>query len=149
MIQKNPVYRFIMTFLALLGTFVIYGIMAMLHYMAWTGQILPLDAPYAGGLFLFGVPTFGGAPIGIHVFNHALWGIPAALAYAVFLRIMLGGSIHWLRLLCLYVATVAMGYIFAMYDWSGILRPGEALLWAYGLWFLVGLLIVRDWVVRP
>ena len=149
MIQKNPVYRFVMIFLALLGTLVVYGIMAMLHFMAWTGQILPLDGPYATTLLFLGIPTFGGAPIVIHVFNHALWGIPAALCYAIVLRIMLGGSIHWLRLLALYVATVVMGFILAMYDWSGIIPPGEALLWAYGLWFLAGLFIVRDWVVRP
>ncbi|MBK4215433.1 hypothetical protein JJJ17_05785 [Paracoccus caeni] len=142
--RQHWAYRLLIILAALTAGYVAYIAATLLWLASWTGRIQVLDQP-----LIFGMPVFGGAPLWIHIANHAWWGIPAAFGYTIVLRLGLGGPIRWRRLLFLYVAMVLVGIVIA---YGGMARGVSAftlLNAAHLIWFLTGLFIVRDWVVRP
>ncbi len=98
-------------------------------------------------VFLTGIPTPGGAPLAIHVFNMAVKGAWAALAYGGVMRLWFG-RVSWRRLAALWAAgvvTVALLGMAAMARW---IDPSSAALVGLAAPLVVSVGIARGWVTR-
>lgn len=147
--RRSWVFRLLVVLTAMAAAFAAYSATIVLHHLAWLDRIPALsDLPVQARL-IFGVPTFGGAPIAVHLLNHAWWGIPGALVYALILRLGFGHPVRWKRLILLYVTAVLMAAIFAHIMIGRGMAPLDVLANAQRIWFFCGLFIIRDWIVRP
>jgi hypothetical protein len=98
-------------------------------------------------VFLTGIPTLGGAPLGIHLFNVGLKGVYAALAYSVVMRLWFG-RISWSRVAILWSSGLLLVAILAVADLYGFLWPA-VLFWIGVISYLViSMVFVRDWVTK-
>jgi hypothetical protein len=98
-------------------------------------------------VILTGIPTPGGAPLVIHLFNVGLKGAYAALAYAVVMRLWFG-RISWSRVAILWGSGLLFLTGLAIVDLYGFLWP--ALLIWIGLisYLVISTIFVRDWVSK-
>ena len=100
-----------------------------------------------GVFFLTGVPTPGGAPIGIHVLNFGIKGGWAALAYGLVMRVAFG-SMNPMRLFVLWVIGLAIILLLGTLAATKTLEMQSASFIGMGLFLVIGQLIARDWVSR-
>lgn len=135
---------YLISALALLAALVGYLAMAVANLLVWH-PARPLGYP----AFLTGLPWFWpGAPGRFLLYNQPVWGLGAALAYGLVWRWCRGRTL-WRRVAFLWAAmSAAIGILGLMFR-DGLIGGDKATIAALGLYGLVGLFAVRDWVARP
>jgi hypothetical protein len=98
-------------------------------------------------VFLTGIPTPGGAPLVIHLFNLGLKGGYAALTYGLVMRLCFG-RVAWARVAVLWASGLALVTVLAIADSYELMSPANLFGIGLGLFFLCSLAIVRTWVSR-
>jgi hypothetical protein len=138
------VFAALKTGLALFLGWVAFVLANVAHLYAWTRLYGTLGA-FA---LVTGFPTFGGAPVSIHMVNVAIWAIPATLAYGGAMRLLFGRPLVWGRLAAVYLLGVGSAAVAANLAASGYLSLPEAVNGFHLVYAVVGLFGVRTWVVR-
>lgn len=98
-------------------------------------------------VFLSGIPTPGGAPVSIHVFNFGIKGGWAALAYGLVMRSAFG-RVHPMRVALLWAVGLALVALLGSLAAVGVVRSGAAFLIGLAVYLAVGQFVARDWVSR-
>jgi hypothetical protein len=98
-------------------------------------------------IFLTGIPTFGGAPLYIHVQNMGLKGAYAALAYTLVMRVWFG-KIALTRVALLWGIGLCGIAALGQAAMSGVLSIGAANNLGLIVFFVIGQFLARDWVSR-
>lgn len=123
-------------FLASIAAFSV-AVMLEVFYVITMGQFF----------FLTGIPTPGGAPLIIHVMNMGLKGAYAATAYAIVMRLWFG-KISIGRVAALWAFGL---FVIALLGWAammGVLTINVASNLGLATFFVISLLLIRDWVSR-
>jgi hypothetical protein len=97
--------------------------------------------------FLTGIPTPGGAPLGIHVLNMGLKGGYSALAYALVMRLWFG-RVFPRRVAALWLIGLIIVAIFGYAAMKGLMSPQMAGNIGLLAFLVISLVIARDWVSR-
>ena len=101
------------------------------------------------GKFIFrsGIPTPGGAPVSIHVFNFGIKGGWAALAYGLVMRLGFG-RVRPMRVALLWAVGLALVALLGSLAAAGVVRADAAFLVGLAVYLAVGQFVARDWVSR-
>lgn len=113
------------------------------HLIAW----IRLRDTLGSFAVITGIPTFGGAPVGIHLVNVAIWAIPATLLYGAAMRLLFHRPLVWRRIAAIYVLGVGSAAVAANLAASGILTVPQAVNGFHLVYAVVGLFVVRTWVL--
>ena len=98
-------------------------------------------------VFLSGIPTPGGAPVSIHVFNLGIKGGWAAFAYGLVMRLAFG-RVHPMRVALLWAIGLALVALLGSLAAAGVVRADVAFLIGLAVFLAVGQFVARDWVAR-
>jgi hypothetical protein len=98
-------------------------------------------------IFLSGIPTPGGAPVSIHVFNFGIKGGWAALAYGLVMRFAFG-RVHPMRVALLWAVGLALVALLGSLAAVGVVGADAAFLIGLAVYLAVGQFVARDWVSR-
>ena len=98
-------------------------------------------------VFLSGIPTPGGAPVSIHVFNFGIKGAWAALTYGLLMRLTFG-RVHPMRVALLWAAGLALVALLGSLAATGVVTAEAAFLIGLAVYLAVGQVVARDWVSR-
>ncbi|MCJ9753007.1 hypothetical protein MOV61_20000 [Neorhizobium sp. BETTINA12A] len=115
------------------------------HFFIWMGfPPLNSDVAFLATSLLIGLPTPGGAPYGIHLYNSGIWAFWGAVFFSLIMRICFG-HLRVSRVFLIYVAGMALIAVGGKLAEHAIVEGsalGNGFLIAY---VVVGLFGVRDW----
>ena len=131
-----------------LAALAIMVIMAVVNGLVWD-RLRPSSGGFAYLAFLTGYPwLWPNAPARFLVYCLPIWGVFAAIGYAVLWQRISGRPVRWFRVAALWMTISLLIGAAAFLGHSQLLSTQHAIAGLIWLYLIVGIGAVRDWVVR-